>query len=40
MHDCGSRVLHRRRVLRVDASLIDEDKGIGVVFFKTSLSTG
>jgi type III restriction enzyme len=27
-------------VRRVDASRIDEDKGVGVVLFKTSLSTG
>ena len=29
-----------RRVRKVDASRIDADKNIGVVFFKTSLSTG
>ncbi|WP_295435780.1 DEAD/DEAH box helicase family protein [uncultured Thiodictyon sp.] len=40
LHDCGDMDLGGRRVRRVDASRIDEDKGIGVVFFKTSLSTG
>lgn len=40
MHDCGDMDLGGRRVRRVDASRIDDDKGIGVVFFKTSLSTG
>ena len=40
MHDCGDMDLGGRRVRRVDASRIDDDKGIGVVLFKTSLSTG
>ena len=40
LHDCGDMDLGGRRVRRVDASRIDEDKNIGVVFFKTSLSTG
>jgi type III restriction enzyme len=40
LHDCGDLDLAGRKVRRVDASRIDEDKGIGVVFFKTSLSTG
>ncbi|WP_373509140.1 DEAD/DEAH box helicase [Thiocapsa sp.] len=40
MHDCGDMDFGGRRLRRVDASRIDEDKGIGVVFFKTSLSTG
>ena len=40
LHDCGDMDIGGRRVRRVDASRIDEDKGIGVVFFKTSLSTG
>ena len=40
LHDYGDMDLGGRRVRRVDASRIDEDKGIGVVFFKTSLSTG
>jgi len=40
MHDCGDMDLGGRKVRRVDASRIDDDKGIGVVFFKTSLSTG
>jgi type III restriction enzyme len=40
MHDCGDMDLGGRKVRRVDASRIDDDRGIGVVFFKTSLSTG
>jgi len=40
MYDCGDMDLGGRKVRRVEASRIDEDKGIGVVFFKTSLSTG
>jgi type III restriction enzyme len=40
IHECGDMDLGGRRLRRVDASRIDEDKGIGVVFFKTSLSTG
>lgn len=40
LHDCGDMDLGGRRVRRVDASRIDEDKNIGVVLFKTSLSTG
>ncbi|HDY7866973.1 DEAD/DEAH box helicase family protein [Vibrio vulnificus] len=40
MHDAGDLDVGGRRVRRVDASKIDADKGIGVVFFKTSLSTG
>lgn len=40
IHDCGDMDIGGRRLRRVDASRIDEDKGIGVVFFKTSLSTG
>jgi len=40
LHDCGDMDIGGRRVRRVDASRIDEDKGIGVVLFKTSLSTG
>jgi type III restriction enzyme len=40
MHDCGDMDLGGRKVRRVDASRIDDDKGIGVVLFKTSLSTG
>ncbi len=40
MHDAGDMDVGGRRVRRVEASRIDEDKNIGVVFFKTSLSTG
>jgi type III restriction enzyme len=40
MHDTGDLDIGGRRVRRVDASRIDEDKSIGVVLFKTSLSTG
>lgn len=40
MHDTGDLVISERVVRRVDASKIEHDKNIGVVFFKTSLSTG
>lgn len=40
MHDAGGMDVGGRRVRKVDASRIDADKNIGVVFFKTSLSTG
>lgn len=40
MHDAGDMDIGGRRVRKVDASRIDADKDIGVVFFKTSLSTG
>ncbi len=40
MHDAGDMDVGGRRVRKVEASRIDEDKNIGVVFFKTSLSTG
>ncbi len=40
MHDTGDLDVGGRRVRKVDASRIDGDKNIGVVFFKTSLSTG
>jgi type III restriction enzyme len=40
MHDAGDLDVGGRRVRRVEASRIDADKDIGVVFFKTSLSTG
>lgn len=40
MHDTGDLDVGGRRVRKVDASRIDSDKSIGVVFFKTSLSTG
>lgn len=40
MHDSGDMDIGGRRMRKVDASRIDADKSIGVVFFKTSLSTG
>ena len=40
MHDTGDLDVGGRRVRKVEASRIDSDKNIGVVFFKTSLSTG
>lgn len=40
MHDTGDLDVGGRRIRRVDASRIEEDKSIGVVLFKTSLSTG
>jgi len=40
MHDTPDLDVGGRRVRRVDASRIEEDKAIGVVLFKTSLSTG
>lgn len=40
MHDTGDLDIGGRRVRKVEASRIDADKNIGVVFFKTSLSTG
>ncbi len=40
LHECGDLDVGGRRVRRVDASRIEEDKSIGVVLFKTSLSTG
>lgn len=40
LHDTGDLDVGGRRVRRVEASRIDADKNIGVVFFKTSLSTG
>lgn len=40
MHDAGDLDVGGRRVRRVEASRIDADKEIGVVFFKTGLSTG
>lgn len=40
MHDSGDMDVGGRKVRKVDASRIDADKNIGVVFFKTSLSTG
>lgn len=40
MHDTGDLDVGGRRVRKVEASRIEGDKNIGVVFFKTSLSTG
>jgi type III restriction enzyme len=40
LHDTGDMDVGGRKVRKVDASRIDADKNIGVVFFKTSLSTG
>lgn len=40
MHDAGDLDVEGRRLRRVEASRIEADKNIGVVFFKTSLSTG
>lgn len=40
LHDSGDLDIGGRRVRKVEASRIDGDKSIGVVFFKTSLSTG
>ena len=40
LHDTGDMDVGGRKVRKVDASRIDSDKNIGVVFFKTSLSTG
>jgi len=39
-NDAGDLDIGGRRLRRVEASRIDADKNIGVVFFKTSLSTG
>jgi type III restriction enzyme len=40
MHDSGDLDVSGRRVRKVEASRIDADRSIGVVLFKTSLSTG
>jgi hypothetical protein len=40
MHDSGDFDIGGRKLRKVDASRIEEDKNIGVVIFKTSLSTG
>jgi type III restriction enzyme len=40
MHDTGDLDVGGRLVRKMEASRIDADKNIGVVFFKTSLSTG
>ncbi|HOW77038.1 MAG TPA: DEAD/DEAH box helicase family protein, partial [Candidatus Competibacteraceae bacterium] len=40
MHDAGDLDIGGRKLRKVDASRIAADKNIGVVFFKTSLSTG
>lgn len=39
-NDCGDLDVDGRRVRRVEASRIEEDRNIGVVLFKMSLSTG
>lgn len=39
-NDAGDMDIGGRKLRRVEASRIDGDKSIGVVFFKTSLSTG
>ncbi|MBQ0933598.1 DEAD/DEAH box helicase [Ideonella alba] len=40
MHDTGDMDVGGRRVRKVDPTRIEEDKSIGVVLFKTNLSTG
>jgi len=40
MHDTGDLEVAGRRIRKVDASRIEESGSIGIVFFKTSLSTG
>jgi type III restriction enzyme len=40
MHDTGDMDVGGRRVRKVDPARIEEDKSIGVVLFKTNLSTG
>jgi type III restriction enzyme len=40
MHDTGDLELSGRRVRKVDASRIEESGSVGIVLFKTSLSTG
>jgi len=40
LHSTGDLDVGGHRVRKVEASRIDADKSIGVVFFKTSLSTG
>ncbi|WP_426197189.1 DEAD/DEAH box helicase [Massilia sp. DWR3-1-1] len=40
MHDTGDMDVAGRRLRKIDASRIDADKEVGVVFFKTNLSTG
>ena len=39
-NDCGDLDEGGRKILRVDASRIEESRNIGVVFFKQNLSTG
>lgn len=39
-NDCGDLDVDGRRVRRIEASRIEEEKSIGVVLFKMSLSTG
>lgn len=40
MHDTGDLDIGGRRLRKIDASRIDSDNDIGVVIFKTNLSTG
>lgn len=40
MHDTGDMDVGGRRVRKIDPARIEEDKSIGVVLFKTNLSTG
>lgn len=40
IHDQGDLTISGRRIRHMDASRIEDDPEIGVVFFKTSLSTG
>lgn len=40
MHDVGDTSIGGRNVRKIEASRIDANENIGVVFFKTSLSTG
>ncbi|MEK7691757.1 MAG: DEAD/DEAH box helicase family protein, partial [Bdellovibrionota bacterium] len=39
-NDCGDLDVNGRRIRKIDASRIEEDHDIGVVFFKQNLSTG
>jgi type III restriction enzyme len=39
-NDCGDLDIGGRRIRKVEASRIEEDRDIGVVFFKQNLSTG
>ena len=39
-NDCGDLDINGRRIRKVDASRIEEDRDVGVVYFKQNLSTG